>query len=271
MAGLLFESQAWQSCGMLSKHQNEKTTTCRSCVSVVNHGVLSLSSVSYGFSARKKKNIQLPNLMHVFKWFLCESVFVRHHEGSIKQHTLSSNCWSRRKTKTLSEKTNPFSAFSGRTRVKIKTTVSICVSVQECTPFAVIGSNTVVEARGQRVRGRLYPWGIVEGELTFNTLLQTLRLNLTTGLTHYVCTVQWKTSHTVILWNWGTCWFVHTCTTWRTWPVTSTMKTTEHSAYRRWPGTSLWQTRLLHVLVKGLSGIQFCLFFLSFFLSSTPQ
>lgn len=37
------------------------------------------------------------------------------------------------------------------------------VPVQECTPFAVIGSNTVVEARGQRVRGRLYPWGIVEG------------------------------------------------------------------------------------------------------------
>lgn len=37
------------------------------------------------------------------------------------------------------------------------------MSRQECTPFAVIGSNTVVEARGQRVRGRLYPWGIVEG------------------------------------------------------------------------------------------------------------
>ncbi|XP_034752907.1 septin 5b [Etheostoma cragini] len=36
--------------------------------------------------------------------------------------------------------------------------------VQESTPFAVIGSNTVVEARGQRVRGRLYPWGIVEVE-----------------------------------------------------------------------------------------------------------
>ncbi|NWR70529.1 SEPT5 protein, partial [Centropus unirufus] len=31
-------------------------------------------------------------------------------------------------------------------------------------PFAVIGSNTVVEAKGQRVRGRLYPWGIVEVE-----------------------------------------------------------------------------------------------------------
>ncbi|XP_065822038.1 septin-5 isoform X2 [Labrus bergylta] len=35
---------------------------------------------------------------------------------------------------------------------------------RESTPFAVIGSNTVVEARGQRVRGRLYPWGIVEVE-----------------------------------------------------------------------------------------------------------
>ncbi|XP_040915236.1 septin 5b isoform X1 [Toxotes jaculatrix] len=36
--------------------------------------------------------------------------------------------------------------------------------LKESTPFAVIGSNTVVEARGQRVRGRLYPWGIVEVE-----------------------------------------------------------------------------------------------------------
>ncbi|KAM7004428.1 septin-5 isoform 1-T1 [Passerculus sandwichensis] len=34
----------------------------------------------------------------------------------------------------------------------------------ESAPFAVIGSNTVVEAKGQRVRGRLYPWGIVEVE-----------------------------------------------------------------------------------------------------------
>uniref|UniRef100_A0A3Q3WN15 Septin n=1 Tax=Mola mola TaxID=94237 RepID=A0A3Q3WN15_MOLML len=36
--------------------------------------------------------------------------------------------------------------------------------LKESTPFAVIGSNTVVEARGQRVRGRLYPWGVVEVE-----------------------------------------------------------------------------------------------------------
>ncbi|XP_030848317.1 septin-2-like isoform X3 [Strongylocentrotus purpuratus] len=31
-------------------------------------------------------------------------------------------------------------------------------------PFAVIGSNTVVEVNGRRVRGRLYPWGITEVE-----------------------------------------------------------------------------------------------------------
>uniref|UniRef100_A0AAZ1X4M0 Septin n=1 Tax=Oreochromis aureus TaxID=47969 RepID=A0AAZ1X4M0_OREAU len=36
--------------------------------------------------------------------------------------------------------------------------------LKESTPFAVIGSNTVVEARGHRVRGRVYPWGIVEVE-----------------------------------------------------------------------------------------------------------
>uniref|UniRef100_A0A672QZI0 Septin n=1 Tax=Sinocyclocheilus grahami TaxID=75366 RepID=A0A672QZI0_SINGR len=34
--------------------------------------------------------------------------------------------------------------------------------LKESTPFVVIGSNTIVEVKGQRVRGRLYPWGIVE-------------------------------------------------------------------------------------------------------------
>ncbi|XP_021567817.1 septin-4 isoform X1 [Carlito syrichta] len=37
-------------------------------------------------------------------------------------------------------------------------------ALKESIPFAVIGSNTVVEVRGRRVRGRLYPWGIVEVE-----------------------------------------------------------------------------------------------------------
>lgn len=34
---------------------------------------------------------------------------------------------------------------------------------QSSVPFAIIGSNTVVEIGGKRVRGRVYPWGIAEG------------------------------------------------------------------------------------------------------------
>ncbi|XP_061460776.1 septin-4-like isoform X1 [Rhineura floridana] len=37
-------------------------------------------------------------------------------------------------------------------------------ALKESIPFAVIGSNTVVETKGRRTRGRLYPWGIVEVE-----------------------------------------------------------------------------------------------------------
>ncbi|XP_063002882.1 septin-5-like [Elgaria multicarinata webbii] len=37
-------------------------------------------------------------------------------------------------------------------------------ALKESIPFAVIGSNTVVEAKGRRIRGRLYPWGVVEVE-----------------------------------------------------------------------------------------------------------
>ncbi|XP_036380076.1 septin-5-like isoform X2 [Megalops cyprinoides] len=36
--------------------------------------------------------------------------------------------------------------------------------LKDSIPFAVIGSNVVVESKGRRVRGRLYPWGIVEVE-----------------------------------------------------------------------------------------------------------
>ncbi|ELT90440.1 hypothetical protein CAPTEDRAFT_173215 [Capitella teleta] len=36
--------------------------------------------------------------------------------------------------------------------------------LKAATPFAVIGSNTLIEVSGKRVRGRLYPWGVVEVE-----------------------------------------------------------------------------------------------------------
>ncbi|XP_059397834.1 septin-5-like [Carassius carassius] len=38
------------------------------------------------------------------------------------------------------------------------------VEIKRSIPFAVIGSNTVAERNGRRVRARVYPWGIVEVE-----------------------------------------------------------------------------------------------------------
>lgn len=39
-------------------------------------------------------------------------------------------------------------------------------------PFAVVGSNTVIEVDGKKLRGRKYPWGIAEGEIVaFRTCL----------------------------------------------------------------------------------------------------
>ena len=35
---------------------------------------------------------------------------------------------------------------------------------QDRVPFAVVGSNTVIESGGKRLRGRQYPWGTVEVE-----------------------------------------------------------------------------------------------------------
>ncbi|XP_064467031.1 septin-7-like isoform X2 [Ornithodoros turicata] len=36
--------------------------------------------------------------------------------------------------------------------------------LKERVPFAVVGSNTIVEVNGKRVRGRKYPWGVAEVE-----------------------------------------------------------------------------------------------------------
>lgn len=33
-------------------------------------------------------------------------------------------------------------------------------------PFAVVGSNTILEIAGKKIRGRQYPWGVVDGTLT---------------------------------------------------------------------------------------------------------
>ena len=36
--------------------------------------------------------------------------------------------------------------------------------LKEAVPFAVCGANTLLEVRGRKVRGRQYPWGVVEVE-----------------------------------------------------------------------------------------------------------
>uniref|UniRef100_A0A6I8S2T6 Septin n=1 Tax=Xenopus tropicalis TaxID=8364 RepID=A0A6I8S2T6_XENTR len=38
------------------------------------------------------------------------------------------------------------------------------IELKKSIPFAVIGSNTIIEVNGRRVRGRMYPWGVVEVE-----------------------------------------------------------------------------------------------------------
>ncbi|CAK8687668.1 unnamed protein product [Clavelina lepadiformis] len=35
---------------------------------------------------------------------------------------------------------------------------------KESIPFAVVGSTQMIEVKGKKVRGRLYPWGVVEVE-----------------------------------------------------------------------------------------------------------
>lgn len=36
--------------------------------------------------------------------------------------------------------------------------------LQDRLPLAVVGSNTIIEVNGKRVRGRQYPWGVAEGK-----------------------------------------------------------------------------------------------------------
>ena len=36
--------------------------------------------------------------------------------------------------------------------------------LRDCIPFAVCGANAMVEVGGKKVRGRQYPWGVVEVE-----------------------------------------------------------------------------------------------------------
>ena len=49
--------------------------------------------------------------------------------------------------------------------------LSFCMLLQSRVPFAVMGSNSVMEVGGRKVRARKYPWGIAEGKVTVNEVL----------------------------------------------------------------------------------------------------
>ena len=46
--------------------------------------------------------------------------------------------------------------------------IQINKELKEGIPFAVIGSNSVTEVNGRKVRGRIYPWGIVDSKFLGN-------------------------------------------------------------------------------------------------------
>ena len=50
-----------------------------------------------------------------------------------------------------------------------------CLPAQEAIPFAVVGSNTVIEVNNKKVRGRMYPWGVAEVENVEHCDFTTLR------------------------------------------------------------------------------------------------
>ncbi|KAK7506085.1 hypothetical protein BaRGS_00002807 [Batillaria attramentaria] len=39
-----------------------------------------------------------------------------------------------------------------------------CRQLKNAVPFAVVGANSIIEVKGRKVRGRMYPWGVVEVE-----------------------------------------------------------------------------------------------------------
>ncbi|XP_025091246.1 septin-2-like isoform X3 [Pomacea canaliculata] len=39
-----------------------------------------------------------------------------------------------------------------------------CRQLKNAVPFAVVGANAIIEVKGRKVRGRMYPWGVVEVE-----------------------------------------------------------------------------------------------------------
>merc|ERR1712077_179046 len=55
-------------------------------------------------------------------------------------------------------------------------------NLRESIPFAVVGANAMVDVRGKKIRGRLYPWGVVEVENPLHCDFVKLRTMLITHM-----------------------------------------------------------------------------------------
>lgn len=64
-------------------------------------------------------------------------------------------------------------------------------------PFAVVGSNTILEVAGRKIRGRQYPWGVVDGKVEFHSPKYCIHIT-TRGF-------QWRTPNTATLSNYARC------------------------------------------------------------------
>jgi septin family protein len=76
---------------------------------------------------------------------------------------------------------------------------TVLTVLQAAIPFSVVGSNATVEVNGKKVRGRVYPWGIVEGQssilhLLFSTFIKTLFVHRLQGIC--IPAFQWTTQIT---------------------------------------------------------------------------
>ncbi|CAH3194965.1 unnamed protein product [Porites evermanni] len=71
------------------------------------------------------------------------------------------------------------------------------VSMKDRIPFAVVGSNTVLEVNGKRVRARVYPWGVAEVEnvdhcdfVALRNMLIRSHLSCSSEIQHLRCSLQ---------------------------------------------------------------------------------
>uniref|UniRef100_A0A4W4EAI3 Septin n=1 Tax=Electrophorus electricus TaxID=8005 RepID=A0A4W4EAI3_ELEEL len=57
--------------------------------------------------------------------------------------------------------------------------------IKDRLPLAVVGSNTIIEVNGKKIRGRQYPWGVAEGEASRALTLAPPYLKDVTNNVHY--------------------------------------------------------------------------------------